>query len=142
MIGLQGQTWFAVCVYCQINWMICENIFNRGHHCTSNLFWKIPYFAMCFSTWDCLVSVYCNPECRKLKASVSAPRDDATSFLKFSESFSHLSSHPWVRIQVLSILWSQWESVISLAWYWCCKKLEFFFIMTKDQEKQMVGWGM
>lgn len=129
-MDLQGQIYFAVCVYCQIKCMICRNIFTEVHHwvsaCTFNPFLKITYFAVCFNTWDCLALVRGIQSVKEWRHLCLLPM--ATLFhLHNSLNHFHIFLHTrWVRMHVLSILWSQWKSVIRLAWYECCKKLEVF----------------
>lgn len=70
-------------VYCHNKRMICKNIFTGVHDwesVNSNLFHEMTYFAMCFNKWECLALVHWNPECRREKASVSAPNGNTTSF--------------------------------------------------------------
>jgi hypothetical protein len=50
----------------------------------------------------------------------------------------HLSSHTLGKNPRLSIIWSQLKSGIRFPWFVCCKKI-FFFLITKDEEKQMAG---
>lgn len=57
------------------------------------------------------------------------------SSLNHFHIFLHTS---WVRIQVLSILWSQWEFV-SLAWYGCCKKIRIFSLWLTTKENRWLG---
>lgn len=128
-MDLQGQTYFAVCVYCQIKWMIHENIFigvcQWESACTFNPFLKITYVAVCFNTWNSLALVHGIQSVKEWRHLCLLPM--ATLFHLHNFLHFHIFIHtPWVRMQVLSILWSQWKSVIRLAWYGCCKKLEVF----------------
>lgn len=129
-IHREGQTFFAICVYCQIKWMICENIFTGVHcwesGCMSNPFLKITYLAMCFNTWERLALVHGIQSVKEWRHLYLLPMATLLH-LHSSLNHFHIFLHtPWVRMQVLSILWSQWKSVIRLAWYGCCKKLESF----------------
>ena len=60
----------------------------------------------------------------------------------FYSSMNHFHTFlctPWVRIPMLSALWSQWKSVISLAGYKCWKKLYFFSWWLRTKKNRWLG---